>query len=915
MPAPARIQPTAYDAQGQPVAPEDAPRLVAEGKAGYQKGARVWVQNDTGQLGTVDASEASQAPVLSQGQLEQLLLKRDAESTSGLVKTGAEGVVRGATLGFAGPEQFYDSEGRKNAAARQKYNPTLAAGSELAGAVGGTIAAGLLTGGSGAAAGGEITAGRLAAMAGRGALTPLRAATALGEGAEALATAAGAGKSIIGTGLRMGARGLAEGAVMGAGHEVSQAALEDVPLTAERLLAGAWDGAKVGGAFGLGLGVLGAGVGKAGRAIMGRVSESGDDIGKATGTWAENATFKQHVGNNGKIYDQATNFGQDMARPARIGRKLLDADMPVAPKAALKRADELARGAGQRMEAVVKSVDDAGVMADASAVLRTVDDQVAKIREVPFGDAQAVADRVERNLAPFRARYAARAAGDKLDELGLVNARYARDGLREESMQFARKAYAQKPELFPGPKMSAAERAQQIATKEVQPVRIELYPGEAPALGDGRHRMLAAMEAGAKDIRAKVVTYDEAGNVLNQTDRLVSLAGQPAAANPSQIKLSELWELRKELDKSISFETAQRGPAKEALMDVRNAFRSELDATIARAADAAQGDPGLLKAWKAAAEDYGDFALIKKSLKQLINRQSKNRAISASDYGSGGAAGILMGVLSGSPITGMATTAAVSGVHKLVRERGLGVMAKIVDRTGGVATNMETAAKVAAMVESPKRIVIPAAVNVTKQFERYSAALNEANADPAKFAERMASATADLSLRTPELAQQVQQTMLGDLAYLNQLRPQPASRKGTTLTPLAVKPEFYSFNQQKAFVDAAVALDNPLSVFDAIAHGELPLTGLAALKARRPALFNDMRQTVVKYTMTRQEELPFSRRILLGTSFDFPADWSMANVAAIQMSLATPEKKPNDPTAAPSKLNKDPGEEIAPGGF
>src|SRR6187549_3254776 len=115
-------QPTAYDASGQPVAPEDAPRLVAEGKAGYQKGARVYVRNETGQLGSVDASEAPDQPVLSQGQLEQLLLKRDAESTSGLVKTGAEGLVRGATMGFAGPEQFYDAEGRRNAKARQQYN-------------------------------------------------------------------------------------------------------------------------------------------------------------------------------------------------------------------------------------------------------------------------------------------------------------------------------------------------------------------------------------------------------------------------------------------------------------------------------------------------------------------------------------------------------------------------------------------------------------------------------------------------------------------------------------------------------------------------------------------------------------------------------------------------------------------------
>jgi len=905
------IQPTAYDAEGNPVAPEVAPQLVAEGKAGYQKGARVWVRNETGQLGTVDASEAAAQPVLSQGQLEQLLLKRDAESASGLAKTAGEGVVRGATLGFAGPEQFYDAEGRAAAKARQQYNPNLSAGSELAGAVGGTIAAGLLTGGAGAAPAAEMTGGRLAAMAARGALTPFRAAAALGEGAEAVATGLGAGKGILGAGLRMGARGLAEGAVMGAGHAVSEAALEDVPLTAERLLAGAWDGAKVGGAFGLGLGVVGAGVGKAGRAIMGRISESGDDLAKATGSWAENATFKQHVGNNGKIYDQATNFGQDMARPARIGRKLLDADMPVAPRQALRRAEELTRDAGQRMEGVVKAVDDAGITADAGAVIATVDDQIAKIREVPFGDAQAVADRIERNLAPFRERYAQKI--DELNKLGLENFNYGRDGMRDMGGIRAAYAGATRAEARA---IALGERAPMgsVTGRPLDPVRIHIEPGEPPILNDGRHRMFAAKEAGADSVMAKVVRYDAKGNAISTELRPVSIAPFDAAAG-QQIKLSELWGLRKELDKSISFETAQRGPAKEALMDVRNAFRSELDATVARAAESAQGDPGLLKAWKQAAEDYGDMALIKKSLKQLTNRQAKNRALSLTDNMNGGAAGLLMGILSGSPVTGMATSAVAGGVHKLIRERGLGVMAKIADRAGGVAGNMETAAKVAAMVEAPKRVALPVAVNVTKQFERYSAALNEANAEPAKFVEKMAAATADVALRTPELAQQIQKTMLGDLAYLNQIHPQPASRKNNTLTPLAIKPEFYAFNQQKAFVDAAVALDNPLSVFESIAHGELPLTGLAAIKARRPALFGEMRQTVVKYTMTRQEELPFSRRMLLGTAFEFPADWSMLNVAAIQASLATPEKKPNDPTAAPSKVNKDPGSDIAPGGF
>ena len=81
-----------------------------------------------------------------------------------------------------------------------------------------------------------------------------------GEAAEAAT-----GASTLGRIAGMGLRGAAEGALFGAGHEVSQAALEDVPLTAERLLAGAWDGTKMGGAFGLGLGVIDGHDGRIGR--------------------------------------------------------------------------------------------------------------------------------------------------------------------------------------------------------------------------------------------------------------------------------------------------------------------------------------------------------------------------------------------------------------------------------------------------------------------------------------------------------------------------------------------------------------------------------------------------------------------------------------------------------------------------
>jgi hypothetical protein len=808
-------QAQAYAADGTPIATGDVAAALKEGRARFQGGSKVYARDPDGRLVSVAAEEAFTPgyQVLDDAGLKQARLKQQAESASGLAKTGAEGAVRGATMGFLGPEQFYDAEGREAARARQQYNPNLSAGSEIAGALGATLATSALTGG--AAAG--TTGGRLAQLAARGALTPYRAAAALGEAAEAGAGALKLGQGVLGTAAKMGARGVAEGALMGAGHEVSQAALEDVPLTAERLLAGAWDGAQAGGAFGLGLGVLGGGVGKAGRAIIGRMSATGDDLGKATGSWAEKAAFKQNVGNQGKIFDQATKFGRDEMGPARIGRKLLDADISTKDAVALKQVGELRQDALSRMQGVVRALDDAGVVTNPGNILSQVDDQIAKIREIPFGDAQAVAERIERNIAPFR------------------------------------------------------EKIEAAALRDVAPPTRVRLP-------DGSIEMRPVLPA-------------------------------------EPVKLSDLWGFRKQLDESINFEAAQRGPAKEALMDMRSAFVAELDDTIARAAETSGMDPQLLGAWKKATEDYGDMALIEKGLKGLIKQRSKNRAISPSDY----AAGSLMALLSGgNPITGMAMGAVSAGVHQLLRERGLGVMAKIADRQGRVAAQMETAGKMAAMVEkTPKRLATVGAVNVQKTFERYSEAVAQAKAEPEKFAEKMAASTADLALRAPELASQIQKTMLADLEYLDQLHPTPATRANNTITPLAPLPQYYAFDQKRAFVDAAMALDNPVGVFDELAAGKLPLAGINALKARRPLLYNEMRATVVKYTTQRTTELPYPRRVLLGTAFDFPADWSMLHVGEIQQSLAAgdPSGKPNDPTAAPSKVGKDPGASINPGQF
>ncbi len=264
----------------------------------------------------------------------------------------------------------------------------------------------------------------------------------------------------------------------------------------------------------------------------------------------------------------------------------------------------------------------------------------------------------------------------------------------------------------------------------------------------------------------------------------------------------------------------------------------------------------LLGRWKAAKEDYADFNLASVRPRTLAIRTEKNRFFSPSDYGTGGLAGMLVGVLSGGGlgvVAGAATNLAVSAAHKLIRERGAGVLAKIADRSSSVAGRMELAGKVAALVESPKRLGPAVAVKREPHVDRYTAALAKSDIDVAKH---LGDTTEELAHRYPEVAAEVTKTMLGDRAYLKSIEPKPATRVNNTMTPKAA-PITYSFDQKKQFVDAASALDNPMGVFEDLARGNLPITKIETLKIRRPGLWTEMRTTVIKHTITRDKPLPF----------------------------------------------------------
>jgi hypothetical protein len=255
-----KAQPQLFDVKtGEPMNadPAEIPKLVASGLAAFKRGEVIpAIDNDGKSVGipSEDAAEAfkrgfSYEPLHLQE--ARSLKEQYGEGTGNEIRAGVEGTARGLSLGLSDVALKGLGADMEAVKARKEYNPIASTGSEIAGA----IAPIILTGGGGAAVegGGALTAGGLKAAA-KYAPSALvaEAGTAVAKGVQ---TAVGAEAGSLAGRIAKGALPMAtgsavEGAVYGAGNTVSEAALGDPDLTAEKALANIGMTAALGGALG-----------------------------------------------------------------------------------------------------------------------------------------------------------------------------------------------------------------------------------------------------------------------------------------------------------------------------------------------------------------------------------------------------------------------------------------------------------------------------------------------------------------------------------------------------------------------------------------------------------------------------------------------------------------------------------------
>jgi hypothetical protein len=363
--------------------------------------------NEGGAPVTVDRADVKEAldagfKLESADSVERRNVEREYSDLASKAAAFGEGAVEGATvgLGTAGLAAIMGDEYREDARLREEFNHY----ARMAGELVGTVAPVLASGGTGAVARGVSAVG-----------APARGVAGLGNLAER-GVAAGL-RGILGesrvahTATRaasMGAAGAVEGAAYGLGGSIADAALEDTDWTAERALSamadGTWYGLGAGATIGGASSVLGA----AGRAALGKMYE-GQTFKQALGEFAERRATKQIVGNNARIYNELTDFGSDMTRVQRMGRKLLDENVPLGDlNQSIKVLDGKTESAALRLKTVAEELDNAGVKVNAQQVLTNVDQQIADLRKVGLGSHNKVANALEREVAPLRKRLSTR---------------------------------------------------------------------------------------------------------------------------------------------------------------------------------------------------------------------------------------------------------------------------------------------------------------------------------------------------------------------------------------------------------------------------------------------------------------------------------------------------------------------------
>jgi len=493
------------------------------------------------------------------------------------------------------------------------------------------------------------------------------------------------------------------------------------------------------------------------------------------------------------------------------------------------------------------------------------------------GDLRAL----ERNVPGGFRRVAQDIRGDIEASTGKTIGRMGREELHE---------YAQKrlPEL--GDKLGGMLRSLDEAGTGVAPdvqrftqrIESELLQGKVQRLPSGKVVAMPGEEASVRAI----------GKWVKQTQE----------AFGEGVTFEQWQKARVALDKQIKFEAVRASPVQDTLRGLRSIMESELE-TAGEAAAKTMGQ-SFQAEYQATKSLYQSVAKAAELTERGVARELANNSL-----GLRSTLAALTGLSAGGPVGG-----AVLGLAgKIVQDRGDMIAADLLDRGAailgvrrlaarterdiakgvGELVGVKPAATVTDLAPPKRGADMPMGVKVSdpvKAFPKVAAAVQEAQANPARVSDRIGKALGPLTDTSPATVAAASAVAVSGVNYLASKLPQ-MKRDPYGLQPHLEQPRV-SDSERASFMRAVEAVQNPTMVLTAAKKGTLTREHVEAVKAVYPKLYEEMRSQVFTSLVESKTQLSYARRVQLGILLDIPTDKTLSPefIAAIQATYTPAEK-------------------------
>lgn len=899
---------------------QEAWQGVMSGALGFEPGASVPLTNAAGVVGTVKAEDLHSAlqqgyVPATQADFDRAAKEARYDTAGHMVGAGAAGVARGLTFGASDPllTAIGGESTRETLEAYQEQHPGLSLTGEIAGAVlpalvsGGTTAE---VSGAGMAARGAKALGTL----GRAATAPGRGVAALGRLAEE-ATAGIVGheaKGLLARGVQtvlpkaIGAG--VEGAFQGAGQALSESAIKNHNLTAEKLWAGVKDGALLGAAFGGATAGLGFAAGEARSAIASRIAKlpEGKALDSVVDLYAHSSGFltgkdPQAIKRLLKDPDFLAKAVKDPGEvTATWARDLAKAGDKVDDTSRMLR--DVVWGEGKRLQTkgMVPKGNLPAIREEAGNVLGQLRAQVNEMAHDPamynspwrLKKAREVLDRAERNISDAHFNFGEDFAGSAIfSELDWVKRKLGRMA---------------QPNAFLGVDDAVAARMRSMYDDVLKPAleREDLFGKAAVAQREinevAKHQIGTAHEfekrfsasTGMKDPVDEWMTLSrrDPGKLQSTLSQL----GDPSADLAQEVMRSHADNTVKTLEaykKHYVLDSSQLKSVNEAI-DAAKTFQS----TLAKAEEHV-GAIKVLQGLEGARSPLGAMAGSLPVMGAVL----------------GGGAGAAAGVAGKVALDALTDPAGVVRKLAFIRSVTQRVDSKIDTSISRIISSAGEA--VGKGVSTGRRAATYAALkpDYSEQrkarradYERKRDIVLAAIADPS----RTQAHVGNLDNAAPSLANAARAAATRQAQYLASILPERASR--SALQPGLDKKSRASDGEIDKFLRRYDAATDPTKTLDRLASGKASRDEMMALRDANPQLFAD----VQKRAMTRVAEataagrpLPYEARVKLGRLLDIPADPSMtpefAAAAQAVFAQAKAENIAKNANAAKVKLKLD----------